>query len=133
MVAGKAWRAIPGLVEEQCCGDLAAFGSKDVVGSTGRLQVHHFQADTGRSKGPEQGTRRKAQALAGAEQNDFRAQCQQLLHVSFAQGLRRCGRPFMNDRFRQQNQVFAMFLMVDCYVILTVGGEHVESGNIGLV
>ncbi len=120
-------------VKEQRGSHFAAFGGKDVVGPTGRLQVHDFEADAGRGKRPEQGARWEAQMFAGTEQDDFSAQSEEYRHVSFGQRGRGGGGPLGNDLLRQQNQVFFVFFVVDRDISVTVGGEQVESGGVGHV
>src|SRR5258708_38938742 len=60
--------------EQQRSGDLALLGDQDVEGAAGRLEIHDFEADSGRGERAGEARVGKALLRPGAEQDDLDAE-----------------------------------------------------------
>jgi len=107
--------AIQSWVDDQSCGDLAAFPGQYIEGAAGRCRVHHFEAYAIAPEFRAQLRRREYLGLARAEQHHFQFQPRQAVEVGDGK-LRYGGSPpGFENTLGCQDQVMTVFLFCHGY------------------
>lgn len=102
---------------------MPAFCHQDIIGAAGGCRSHAFDTDSGFYKLMADARVQESMRTAGAEQDDFRLEGNELAEMFGSQAVETLYIPVLNQDGRQHDNAAAVFCMIDFYPVVTIAGN----------
>lgn len=108
--------------------DFAVFCHKDIVGAAGSRGVHEFHTDARIGQVAIKLRMRKTMLVAGANQQYFRLERQEIAEICFGKRFETLCRPVSEYLLWRDHDGLLVTLIVDRYKVRAVGGKYILAG-----